>query len=219
MTYPTYIYNSTYLQNQRSLKNTLAEKKIKCCDRVVEAKRNKIVLSRVKRPSKLKQIIINERKKQREMRHQTERVQADVEDVSKIDLEKLKIIADPEIDFDYARNLATLNFFGNEHRDSRNDSLSDKILENRKDVTQRLENLLISTNESDDLNVVEDDLRYVIANLQIDESNPQGDGIHLGDINTTLNLKGEDNPILQNPAIQHFNGKENEIRYSRKFRE
>lgn len=211
-------YNFTYLQNQRRLKNTLAEKKIKCCDRVVEAKRNKIFLSKVKRSSKLKQIIINEREKQREMRHRENRVQPIVDDVSKIDIGKLKIIADPEIDFDHARNLATLNIFGNEHRDLRNDSLSDEILENRKDVTEKLENLLISTNDNDVVNVVEDDLRYDIANLKIDGLDILGGGIHLDDISRTLNLRSEDNQILQNPN-QNFQGKENELKYTRKFRE
>ncbi|XP_033209523.1 uncharacterized protein LOC117168179 [Belonocnema kinseyi] len=205
------------LENQIRLKNTLAEKKIRCCDRVVEAKRNKIFLSKIKRPSKLKQVIINEREKQREMRNREKRVQPVIDDLPKIDLGKLKIIADPELDFDHARNLATLNIFGNEHRDLRNDPLSDEILESRKDVTEKLENLLISTNDND-VNVVEDDLRYDIANMKIDGLDSLGGGIHLGDINRTLNLRSEDNQILQNPNL-NFQGKENELKYTRKFRE
>ena len=207
-----------YLQNQKSMKNTLAEKKIKCCDRIVDAKCNKIYLGKAKRPSKLKKIIMSEKQQKRKPCNQNNKVKSKVYDISEIDIGQLKIVADPELDFNYKRNLSTLNFYGNEHRDLENSSLVENILENRTDVTQRLENLLIESKEEDDESEVLDYLRYDIANLQIDELSNQGAQIHLDDVDRTLSLKCEKSET-QNPTIQNINGNEIEFRYSRKFRE
>ena len=207
-----------YLQNQKSMKNTLAEKKIKCCDRIVDAKCNKIYLGKAKRPSKLKKIIMSEKQQKRKPCNQNNKVKSKVYDISEIDIGQLKIVADPELDFNYKRNLSTLNFYGNEHRDLENSSLVENILENRTDVTQRLENLLIESKEEDDESEVLDYLRYDIANLQIDELSNQGAQIHLHDVDRTLSLKCEKSET-QNPTIQNINGNEIEFRYSRKFRE
>lgn len=193
------------------MKNSLAEKKMKCCDRIVETKGHKIYLAKAKRPSKLRQLIITERKKQKKLQHEIKKKEP-VIDVYELNIGSLKIVPDPDLDLDYGKTLKGLNLIGNEYRDPINDSLVDEIVENRKDISQRLENLLINAN--DEINVIEDDLRHDIANIEINEVNIQ-EGI-LNDVQRTLNLNGD---IFQNPAFRTFRDNSNNLRYSKKFRE
>lgn len=202
------------LENQRSLKNSLAEKKIKCCDHIVETKGNKIYLSKAKKPTKLKQIIINERKKKKEIREENREPIIKIIHEQLLNIENLKIISDPNLDLDCGRTLTGLNLIGNEYRNPKSDNLVDKIVENRKDISQRLENLLINSN--DETNVINDELKNEIANIQIDDINTQN--IIVENVNSVLILNKEES--FQNPAFFTYrDANTNNIRYSKKFRE
>lgn len=108
-------------------------------------KKIKICISKAKRPSKLKKIILLDREinaRKREI-FEAQKMDAITRDVNSINFNALKITGDAEADRNYVKRMATLTIYGKKYRDPINKDGSANSLCHRSDVLDKLSNLRI----------------------------------------------------------------------------
>lgn len=184
--------------------------KNKCSD----LRKVRISISKDKKPSKLKRIILLNRNMKaqinNEKREEFERkkVEAICRDVDTINFNALKISAEPEID--YVRNMWTMALYDKNYRNINDINISDNTLSHRPDVIERINDLGIQGMQLTN--------RLVKGNNKTNFSHFITDIIENDIVKQTLSLQINDDikPEIQNSA--EIDDK-NFLKFSRNFRE
>lgn len=124
-----------------TMPNTLG--KNKCSD----LRRVRICISKNKKPSKLKKLILLNRNMKAQINiekreaFERKKMEAIYRDVDAMNFDALKITADPETNIDYVRNMWTMTLYDKDHRNVNEINISDNTLSHRPDVIGKINNL------------------------------------------------------------------------------
>ncbi|XP_017792929.1 PREDICTED: uncharacterized protein LOC108574797 [Habropoda laboriosa] len=162
----------------------------------------RICISKDKKISKLKRIILFERDMKAQINiHKGEtferaKIETVCRDVDAINFNALKITADPEIDVDYPRGMCTMTLYGNDYRVRNEINLSDSTLCHRPDVIDKINNLKIQGRQltyrpvgdgnriefpQPQMSMVENDIVDQIFSLKIEEDTNQENSAEIDD--------------------------------------
>lgn len=184
--------------------------KNKCSD----LRKVRICISKDKKPSKLKRIILLNRNMKaqinNEKREEFERkkVEAICRDVDTIDFNALKISAEPEID--YVRNMWTMALYDKNYRNINDINISDNTLCHRPDVIERINDLGIQGMQLTN--------RLVKGNNRTNFSHFITDIIENDIVKQTLSLQINDDIKSEVQTSTEIDDK-NFLKFSRNFRE
>lgn len=109
----------------------------------------RICISKEKKPSRLKKIILVNRDMRAQINIQKReafeqaKMEAVCRDVDAINFNALKITADPEIDIDYVRSLCTMSLYDKSYRNTSELNIFDDTLSHRLDIIEKINNLKI----------------------------------------------------------------------------
>ncbi|CAD1480615.1 unnamed protein product, partial [Heterotrigona itama] len=194
-----------------TLPNTLD--KNKCSD----LRKVKICISKNKRPSRLKKLILLNRDikaqinvEKREI-FECKKMEAICKDVDTINFNALKITTDPETDVDCIKNMWTMTLYGKNYRNINEINISDNTLSHRPDVIGRINDLGIQGRQLTN--------RLVARNNRTHFSNLISDMIESDIVKQTLSLHIEEDvkPEVQNNADMIDD--KSFVKFSRNFRE
>ncbi|CAK9824574.1 Selenocysteine insertion sequence-binding protein 2-like [Anthophora retusa] len=144
-------------------------------NKVSDFRKVRICISKDKKISKLKRIILFNRDMKAQInirkREAFERgkVEAVCRDVDAINFNALKITADPEIDVDYTRGMCTMTLYGNDYRVRNEINISDDTLCHRPDFPQP------------QTDAIENDIADQILSLKIEEDVKQETNTEIDD--------------------------------------
>ncbi|CAK9824575.1 Selenocysteine insertion sequence-binding protein 2-like [Anthophora retusa] len=183
-------------------------------NKVSDFRKVRICISKDKKISKLKRIILFNRDMKAQInirkREAFERgkVEAVCRDVDAINFNALKITADPEIDVDYTRGMCTMTLYGNDYRVRNEINISDDTLCHRPDVIDKINNLKIQGRQ----------LTYRVTGdcNQMQFPQPQTDAIENDIADQILSLKIEED--VKQETNTEIDDK-SLIKFSRNFRE
>ncbi|XP_017764945.1 PREDICTED: uncharacterized protein LOC108554251 [Eufriesea mexicana] len=193
-----------------TIPNTM--EKNKCSD----FRKVRICISKDKKPSKLKKIILLNRDIKAqiniEKRAAFERRKMDAicKDVDTINFDALKITPDSERNTDYVRNMWTMTLYDKNYRNINEMNISDDTLSHRPDVIERINDLGIQGRQLTN--------RLIGKRNRTSFSNLVTDIVENEIIKQTFSLKIEDGIKQENQNITEIDDK-NFIKFSNNFRE
>ncbi|XP_076630371.1 uncharacterized protein LOC143346290 [Colletes latitarsis] len=118
-------------------------------NKICNLKKVRICISKDKKPSKLKRIILLNRdirahiNMQKREAFEREKMQAICQDVDSINFNALKITADPEIDLNYVKRMCTMTLYGKDYGSRNVEHIPESSVYHRPDVIKKLNNLCI----------------------------------------------------------------------------
>lgn len=119
---------------------------------ITNFKKIRICISKDKKPSKLKRIILLNRDMRAQINMQKrevferEKMQAICKDIDAINFNALKITADPEVDVDYVKHMCTMTLYGKEYGSRGTENILESSVYHRPDIIEKLNNLRIQGN-------------------------------------------------------------------------
>ncbi|XP_060824823.1 uncharacterized protein LOC132911843 [Bombus pascuorum] len=187
-----------------------------CKNRCSDLRKVKICISKNKKPSKLKRLILLNRNMKAQINidkreaFERKKMEAICRDVDTMNFNALKITADPETNIDYVRNMWTMTLYDKDHRNVNEINISDNTLSHRPDVIGRINNLGIQgrglTNS------------LVGRNSRTNFSDLVNDIIENDIVKQTLSLRIEDDVKEEGQNSTEIDDK-SVIKFSRNFRE
>ena len=176
-------------------------------------KKVRVSISKDKKPSKLKRIILSSRVQRAQINvekreaFEHEKMEAICKEVDSINFNALKITADPEIDVDYNRHMCTMTLYGNDYRASDEGNVPETSVYHRPDIIKKINNLRIGGKS------VSNQLAASNSRAYFERGNDTiGDDI----IEQTLSLEIKED-IKQENSIELDDG--NFLKFSHNFRE